>query len=239
MVVKNLELCPSKIKHRELLKRADEIVKLYLQQNLSTRQIAKKLGTNKGSISLILKKYNVALHTGRSRIYSAKCQDCNIIFSSKCPTVKRCDTCHKIEGRREARDRKRSQGTKFPIRDVIQCIRCASVINTTKINREYCDDCRKIRRKEIKKLYEYTLRERGCVGFNSSIKRKIITEIFNECNGKCVYCNSTNDITIDHIVPLTKNGTNSLHNLVLACRSCNSKKRNKYLLNFLWAQLVK
>jgi 5-methylcytosine-specific restriction endonuclease McrA len=33
--------------------------------------------------------------------------------------------------------------------------------------------------------------------------------------------------TIDHIIPITKNGTDDLSNLVSCCSSCNSKKSNK------------
>lgn len=35
--------------------------------------------------------------------------------------------------------------------------------------------------------------------------------------------------TIDHIIPLTKNGSNDISNLVTACQRCNSKKSNKIL----------
>ncbi len=33
-------------------------------------------------------------------------------------------------------------------------------------------------------------------------------------------------LTIDHIVPLSKGGTNNKHNLVVACYECNQKKGN-------------
>jgi len=39
----------------------------------------------------------------------------------------------------------------------------------------------------------------------------------------CVVCGKPSD-TVDHIVPLSKGGSNELNNLQPMCRSCNSKK---------------
>ena len=50
MVVDNLDLCSSKIKHRELLKHTDEIVDLYINHNLTLREIGIKFDTDKGAI---------------------------------------------------------------------------------------------------------------------------------------------------------------------------------------------
>lgn len=48
---------------------------------------------------------------------------------------------------------------------------------------------------------------------------------------KCAYCRTSgtkkNPITRDHIVPISKGGTNSARNLVPACKSCNSKKHDR------------
>ena len=41
----------------------------------------------------------------------------------------------------------------------------------------------------------------------------------------CVYCASETNLTLDHIIPEIKGGTNTAENLVTACRSCNGKKR--------------
>jgi 5-methylcytosine-specific restriction endonuclease McrA len=41
----------------------------------------------------------------------------------------------------------------------------------------------------------------------------------------CVYCGKKQTrLTQDHITPLSKGGTHTLHNVVPACRSCNAKK---------------
>jgi len=48
----------------------------------------------------------------------------------------------------------------------------------------------------------------------------------------CTYCRCQlqwKESTIDHVVPLSKGGTNDLENLALACHPCNSLKGNKLL----------
>jgi hypothetical protein len=47
----------------------------------------------------------------------------------------------------------------------------------------------------------------------------------HERNGfKCIFCKTPTNLTIDHIIPVVKGGTNDLENLQTLCRSCNSKK---------------
>lgn len=45
----------------------------------------------------------------------------------------------------------------------------------------------------------------------------------------CAYCGSTENITIDHIVPLARGGTHEASNLAPACFPCNSSKRDRLL----------
>ncbi len=48
--------------------------------------------------------------------------------------------------------------------------------------------------------------------------------IFKRDGGKCQYCGSTKDLTLDHVIPRSKGGRSSWDNLVSACKNCNSKK---------------
>ena len=50
----------------------------------------------------------------------------------------------------------------------------------------------------------------------------------------CLYCGSTDRITADHVIPITKGGTHSIGNLVPACLSCNSSKGNHFITE--WKQ---
>jgi 5-methylcytosine-specific restriction endonuclease McrA len=48
--------------------------------------------------------------------------------------------------------------------------------------------------------------------------------IFKRDRNRCVYCNSREHLTIDHVVPKAFGGRDSWENLVTACQKCNSKK---------------
>lgn len=48
----------------------------------------------------------------------------------------------------------------------------------------------------------------------------------------CTYCQAPAE-EIDHILPISKGGTGERDNLTPCCRSCNSRKGNRYLADFL------
>jgi 5-methylcytosine-specific restriction endonuclease McrA len=89
----------------------------------------------------------------------------------------------------------------------------------------------------------------------TSIKRKWVLKRLGAALGeyKCFYCNQPvrdyhdfylddhgkfqrkahlDEATIDHIVPLSKGGSNLLSNLVLACYQCNSERSDTDYLAF-------
>lgn len=43
----------------------------------------------------------------------------------------------------------------------------------------------------------------------------------------CAQCGSTYNLTIDHIIPLIRGGTNDIRNLQILCRPCNSAKSDR------------
>lgn len=48
----------------------------------------------------------------------------------------------------------------------------------------------------------------------------------------CRYCQSTHDLTIDHMIPIARGGSNWPSNLVPACKRCNFKKHTKTYQEF-------
>lgn len=40
----------------------------------------------------------------------------------------------------------------------------------------------------------------------------------------CFYCGTTEYLTTDHVIPISRGGTNNQSNLVRACNDCNSDK---------------
>lgn len=62
----------------------------------------------------------------------------------------------------------------------------------------------------------------------------LVTKKELEClnRGPCFYCGSTQRITIDHIIAIARGGTDSIGNLVPACKSCNSQKRQLTIMEW-------
>jgi 5-methylcytosine-specific restriction endonuclease McrA len=63
-----------------------------------------------------------------------------------------------------------------------------------------------------------------------------ISEILLIQGGRCIYCNAkfSKDASWeeDHIIPVTKGGSNWAINIVLACRTCNRRRSNMPFLTF-------
>lgn len=49
----------------------------------------------------------------------------------------------------------------------------------------------------------------------------------------CWVCLSTENLTVDHIIPVSRGGTNDISNLTTLCGSCNSRKNNKLYSEWL------
>ena len=59
-------------------------------------------------------------------------------------------------------------------------------------------------------------------------------------DGKCGECKTTENLSIDHVIPLIKGGSNNWRNIQVLCRSCNSKKGDKITgINFFIPNLTK
>lgn len=57
--------------------------------------------------------------------------------------------------------------------------------------------------------------------------RKIFNELLHKYNFKCVCCGSKEKLSVDHIKPVSKGGTDDITNLQILCKSCNSSKGAK------------
>ena len=65
----------------------------------------------------------------------------------------------------------------------------------------------------------------------------IEADIVAECGDRCFYCSGPYH-ALDHLWPISKEGPHDPANLVPACKSCNSSKGRKHLLDFVWKVLV-
>lgn len=97
---------------------------------------------------------------------------------------------------------------------------------------------KKWKEKNRDKLNSYFHKRRALdIGAEGNFTDVDIKRIFHDQFGKCQGCNrefsETLKYTIDHIIPLSKNGTNWPINIQLLCGSCNYSKGPKLMDEWL------
>ena len=73
----------------------------------------------------------------------------------------------------------------------------------------------------------------GRVQIEDNVKRLL----YGLQEGYCIGCAdgiSYHNVHVDHVVPLSKGGSNDTWNLQLLCGYCNSKKGNRLTMEMLW-----
>jgi hypothetical protein len=63
---------------------------------------------------------------------------------------------------------------------------------------------------------------------SSEAKRLWRKEIKEKWENQCAYCGSKENLTIDHIIPQSKGGTDFTKNVVCCCHSCNQSKGHEH-----------
>jgi HNH endonuclease len=97
------------------------------------------------------------------------------------------------------------------------CNGCSRRFQLSELKRGRCPSC-------LRQYY----RERGTTrarGYGGAWKR-LSAAVLNRDNYVCRYCGGR-ATTADHVVPKSKGGSDVMSNLVAACRSCNSGKRDR------------
>jgi len=92
-------------------------------------------------------------------------------------------------------------------------------INDKNINISFLDEQYKKKKKQQSKE-----RIEGSKYISKSEVRNIIFELYGKL---CLRCGSLNNISIDHIVPVSVGGLNIIDNLQPLCKKCNSSKGKK------------
>ncbi len=115
------------------------------------------------------------------------------------------------------------------------CLNCGKKFVVTKPQRLYCSAYCKNRtvRKRHEAYYNlYAAKRRFRVAIVSfKITEKDLNRLFHRQMGHCYICGVYLDNPhLDHIHPIAKGGKHSIGNLAYACRSCNSSKNDKWLM---------
>lgn len=104
-----------------------------------------------------------------------------------------------------------------------EIIRKSSEWNKSSANRKFiCAANKAKRRARSGQKYKFSARD----------WRRLV----NRFSGRCAYCDELCDnLTLDHVVPVTRGGSHGVGNILPACPSCNFSKQDKLLTEWrLW-----
>ncbi len=60
----------------------------------------------------------------------------------------------------------------------------------------------------------------------AAIPSEVRREVWRRDGGKCIKCGSRENLEYDHIIPVSKGGSNTARNIELLCQQCNRSKRD-------------
>ncbi|HEJ7884123.1 TPA: HNH endonuclease [Serratia liquefaciens] len=114
----------------------------------------------------------------------------------------------------------------------IECCGCQIILDEEEVVKlarpsgvSICDRCAK----KVWQSYEYWHSGGPILGVKPKPTRRRVTDsvrlrIFKRDEFKCKHCNTNDDLTIDHIYPVSKGGGSEDENLQTLCIHCNRAK---------------
>lgn len=126
----------------------------------------------------------------------------------------------------------------------VLCNRKLSIENFYDAKRSLCIECERKTARQRMRLYRRTLRGKAAQALTDARKtiRKNNYDVLDDLTvdqlidafeffDSCAYCgkpfSGLSDMSIEHIVPLSKGGDNTISNICIVHRSCNSKKHDR------------
>lgn len=98
-----------------------------------------------------------------------------------------------------------------------------------KKNKDRIEIRRKQYRKNNKEKFKFYSKKRDAI--KRKLPHNLTVEQWGKCkqyfNNRCAYCGRTLPLHQEHFIPLSKGGEYTINNIIPACKSCNSSKRDK------------
>jgi 5-methylcytosine-specific restriction endonuclease McrA len=104
-------------------------------------------------------------------------------------------------------------------------------------NKERIKEKSKLYYQENKEKFFWHNAKRRSILRNASIYKITNKEKRKILNSICFACSTTENITIDHAIPLSRGGGHRIGNLIPLCMSCNRSKKNKTLTEWKYSGL--
>jgi len=106
---------------------------------------------------------------------------------------------------------------------------CGSYYHLEQTGIDYLDEkTRKGRRRRL---------DRGTDGLGENQRRRLLDR-WKAQQKSCSFCPAL-ATTVDHVIPLSRGGTNFIGNLLPACKSCNSSRAYRYIMEWRVGKVVK
>lgn len=58
----------------------------------------------------------------------------------------------------------------------------------------------------------------------NAIRERLSPIVMQRFDYRCQHCGASNNLAVDHIIPIARGGTNDIENLQVLCQPCNSRK---------------
>ena len=81
--------------------------------------------------------------------------------------------------------------------------------------------------KKIERAHGELRGEEAAVHRREPISESVRHEVWRRDQGRCVDCGSREQLEFDHIVPVSKGGSNTARNIELRCEACNAHKSDR------------
>jgi 5-methylcytosine-specific restriction endonuclease McrA len=140
---------------------------------------------------------------------------------------------HKV-WRDATRERRLAESAERRLAGIV-CIECGEAIpDASRTTRKFCSRrCsnalslreRRAERVEAARRRKARLRLATTVGVSIRDWERLV----RRHSGCCAYCGERRKLTMDHVVPLSRGGQHAIGNILPACQSCNSSKRDELL----------
>lgn len=127
-----------------------------------------------------------------------------------------------------------------------ECTKCMQIKEFYRSNRSWCKDCdsRDARyrmgrtKNRIRTAYRDARKAAKKYGAYDDLTSDDVFYAFAIAGNRCAYCGKlSNKLELEHVVPISRGGSNTISNITTACKMCNREKYTGALLTYLFMNI--